>query len=110
MARLSLDNFPKSSFKLTDGQKVLLVVLTLGFILLVGHLIAEANKARKIAQAKMAETQEKLKAAELERETKEKATVILAGQAMANAISQITVVAINEAKNQPPTDGSTPSV
>ena len=109
MARLSLDNFPKSSFKLTDGQKIMLVVLTVGFILLIGHLIAEGKKARKIAQAKMAATQEKLKAAELERAAVQIVVTKAFGQETTDIFNEATNTVIEEIKNQPKTgDGATP--
>jgi hypothetical protein len=110
MAKYNLDNFPQPQTKWADWQKVLAIALTAGLGFIIWRLITEANEARKIAQAKMAESYEKLKAAELEKETREKATAALTGQAMADAISQITTVAIIQAKNQPPTDGSVPSV
>jgi hypothetical protein len=110
MARLSLDNFPEPKTEWATWQKVLLIAATAGLGYIIWYFITKAYKTKKLAQAETAVTQEKLKIAEQEKATREKATTALTGQAMANAISQITIVAMNESKNQPPTDGSVPSV
>lgn len=107
MARLSLDNFPEPK-GLSNGQKLALVVVTLGLICLVWHLVTKANEARKLAQAKMAESYEKLKIAEQEKATKEQVTTSVLGKDLADAINHITVTTI-EAQNKQNTEGVTPS-
>lgn len=57
----------------------------------------------------MAESEAMLKVAEQKKTTKEKVTVALAGQALSDAINQITTVAVKEGQNPLNTEGITPS-
>ena len=106
MARLNLDNFPQSKTEWSDGQKFALIALTAGLILLIWYLVTKANEATKLAQAKMAESTEKQKAAELKNETMKKAVVAITGRETAAAINLVTDAAIKEAQNPPNTEGS----
>jgi hypothetical protein len=109
MARLSLENFPQPKTSLTDGQKFLIIALTIGLALLIWRLITEAYKARRIAQAKMVESDEKLKAAELERVAAQMVITKAFGQETTNLFNQATNTVVEDIKNQPKTDdGSTP--
>jgi hypothetical protein len=109
MAKFNLDNFPQPKTGWSNEQKFALIALTIGLAVLVWHLVTKANEAKKRAQAKMAESMEKLKIAEEEKATREKATVVVSGQAVADAINLITTLAIKEGQNPQNTEGSTPS-
>lgn len=98
MARLSLDNFPQPKTEWATWQKILLIAATAGLGFIVWYFITKANKTKNLAQTETAETQEKLKIAEQEKVAREKATAAFIGQPMANAINQITTMAMNEAK------------
>jgi hypothetical protein len=105
MARLSLDNFPQPQSGWKDWHKFALIGLTVGIALFAWHWVTRADEKRKQAQAKMAESDEKLKAAEQEKAVREKTTTTLTGQAVADAINLITTVAIKKAQNPPNTEG-----
>jgi hypothetical protein len=106
MAKFNLDNFPQPKMGWSNGQKFALIAVTIGLAVLVWHLITMANEKRKQTQAKMAESEAMLKIAEQEKATKEKVTAALGGQALTDAINQITAVAVKEEQKKQNTEGS----
>jgi flagellar biosynthesis component FlhA len=110
MAKYNLDNFPQPQTKWADWQKVLAIALTAGLGFIIWRLITEANEARKIAQAKIAESYEKLKAAELEKAVTEKVVEQTMGQGMLNHIQEKAKAELLKDEKPPNTDGSVPFV
>ena len=106
MARLNLDNFPQPKTEWSDGQKFALIALTAGLVLLIWLWVKKANEAKQLAQTKMAESDEKQRAAELKNETMKKAVAAITGQETAAVINLVTDAAIKEAQNPPNVEGS----
>ena len=108
MAKLNLDNFPHKKGEWAAWQKALLIGLTLGGILIIWYLITEANEARKINQAKMAESDEKIRAGEIKKARLDKAIAAIHGNETVAVVNYLADVAAQEAQNPPNTEGAAP--